>query len=510
LYLQIFIIFLTLQSEVLNILCCMNKGSFDESRVFSMLRLFARFTSGLSRLTVILLTLLGLILLVPITGATADWLVKQNEGNKKGVRPFLYAFSDTSPPICVGNACNLSTLPITSLIQPGGEASIAAAAHILWPAPVLIQASPDTYLEVVGATDRRSPSVERKGGKGSATTGSNFENLGIDSTPLLIAYEVHANGNRRPILVDTEGFLSAWGQDGLIPSGQLTPWAPAVALESKDQTQNAATEHIKQLRDMKMHTIQFQPVPNAIELDVFRSALIEQIQPGYVMVFDWQLSGVLNGQFHQVVPSRSMIGVVKHSQEIGQYLRLKVEIPRSSPYGGSNHWLGTRLRALQQGEQTLLSDVQAVFFRPNQMLGATPNWTLLERIFQELPMANVLRVAMGAIDPKCAEPAIPSNSCIWVRLHGVAVPVQVSTRAIGGNDLAISERAVFAGKALRAVDWAAMPTEFRREFGSPSELGDAVSRNLLGANTRLLIAPQPWLKAGLTVSIDDKSGPVKK
>jgi hypothetical protein len=91
-------------------------------------------------------------------------------------------------------------------------------------------------------------------------------------------------------------------------------------------------------------------------------------------------------------------------------------------------------------------------------------------------------------------------------LQGVAVPVQVSVQPLPGGDLALTERAVFAGKALRPADWAALPRALRRTYGSPSVQGPRPSRPLLGASARTLLVPQPWLKAGLPVSLAARTG----
>lgn len=122
-----------------------------------------------------------------------------------------------------------------------------------------------------------------------------------------------------------------------------------------------------------------------------------------------------------------------------------------------------------------------------------------------------MRAPVAALDPGCAEPAAPAHACVWVMLQGVAVPVQVSVQTQPGGELSLTERPVLAGKALLSGDWAALPREFRRAYGSPSNgspgnlksgtQAPLLSRNLLDANTTALLVPQPWLKAGLPVSV---------
>lgn len=471
----------------------MHDQTADRADPFSLLRLLARFTAGLGQLATTGLTLLPLLLLVPLVGSVADWMVKQRAGTSQGVRPFLWVDADASAPSCVAAACAVATLPMRMNRQVGGAGSTMATARILWPAPLVIEASPGTYLDVVGAIDALHPVVQRQPGATPADAPGN------DTRPLVLAHEMHRDGRSRPIMVDTEGFVSAWALEG-DGAEQLTAWARPAVADRNGHSQAAAIERGRQWRAMKMRSIQFQPVPAAVEVDVMRAALPEPIPIGHVMAFDWQAGGVLEGRQSQAVPSRSMLGVVTQVQEMGQYLRLKVQIPRSSAYG-SGHWLWLRLDGAPFGAPVLSKDVRAIFFKPDEILGATPDWWLLERLFFKLPEVEVMRAPAAAFDPGCAEPASALHSCVWIMRHGVAVPVQVSVQALPGADVALTERAVFAGKALRPADWAALPREFRRDYGAPSTPGGNLSRTLLDANARTLLVPQPWLKAGLPVSM---------
>ena len=472
--------------------------SSDDKSAFSLLRLIARFTSGMSRLAAVALTVLAVLAAVPLVGALADWLVKQREGTSAGVRSFLWK-NTGPPPNCVGTACAMATLPLATYQQAGGNNSTAVAAVIDWPAPQLLTASSDSYYEMVGNADRSRPTVERID-RDSKRSDSSADEPANNTRSIQLGNEVQPGGNRRPITVDTEGFISAWTEDGAPALNSLTPWSRP-APNPNDHTQQAAIERKRQWMAMKVRSLQYQPVPTQLALDVLRAAVTQQIASGDVMVFDWQDTGVLDGLFTQVAPARSMLGLVTQVQEIGQHQRLSVYVPRSSLYSGGRHWISQRLGEVPIGSPVLPSEVNALFFKPMGMLGATPSWEQMERSFQKLPRADVLRAPGIAADPGCVEPALPSNACVWVQLHGVAVPVQVSVLALTNGNVALTERAVFAGKAIRAEDWAAMPRAFRREFGSPSELGTAVSRKLLSGNTKLLIAPQPWLKAGLRVSL---------
>jgi hypothetical protein len=475
---------------------------------FSLLRMIARFTAGLSHFAAIALMLLVIMLSVPLVGAMADWLVKQREGTKTGVRPFLWKDSDAPPPGCVGKACGMASLPMTSYKQVDGNNSPAVIARMRWPAPVQVEASPDAYLEVVGVTNSRTPTVERGRGPVKPRSDDPADDPEQDTRPLVLANEVYKDGRRRPILVDTEGFLSAWVQAGEGVDEQLKPWTPPAELATNEQSQKAAIARLEQWRSLKMRRVQFQPISKQVEVDVLRANLLNPIPVGHVMVFDWQASGVIDGVFRQVVPSRSMLGLVVGVQEIGQYMRLNVQIPRSSPYG-SGHWLWQHLNGAPQGSKPLPSEVRAVFFEPSTMLGVTPDWNMLERIFQKLPLVDVLSIPTKAVDLNCVEPAAASNACIWVRLNGVAVPVQVGVQPLANGELSVRERAVFVGKALRSSDWAAMPREFRREFGSPSALGVTLNRSLLSSGARALLIPQPWLKPGLPVSVSETATGIK-
>jgi hypothetical protein len=466
---------------------------------FSFLRMLARFTAGMGTTAAIGLALMALALAVPMVGALADWLVKQNQNTKNSVRSFLWVDSDKQPPGCVGLACGVATLPTRTFKQVGGADSTLVTARLRWPAPLLIEASPGTYLEVVGARDQQHPTVERGRGPVKPHSDDPADDPAKDTRPLLLANEVTKDGQRRPFMVETEGFVSAWSQDGETGTGQLTRWTPQLVKNHKDGSQEAAIGRARQWQSMKMRSVQFQPVPTAIEVDVLSAAFRESVPVGSMMAFEWQASGPLVTGRHQIVPSHSMLGVVTRVQELGQYFRLTVQIPRTSPYSGA-HWLWTRLNAVQADGIVLHSEVSAVFFKPTEMLGATPDWWQLERVYTKLPVVDVTRIPAAAIDPSCADSTEPTHACVWIKLQGVAVPVQVNVKSLVGGDFSLSERAVFAGKAIRATDWAAMPREFRRAYGSFSGVEPMLSRTLIDANMPVLLVPQPWLKAGLPVS----------
>ncbi len=476
----------------------MRAPTADRAARFSPLRLMARLTAGMSQLAVTGLALFAMLLAVPMVGAMADWMLKHREGTAGGVRPFVWEDFDAPPPTCVAAACGMATLPLEMGRQVGGAGSVTVTAHILWPAPQVIDASPGTHLQVVGAIDGLHPLVQRP----SDTPPT--DEPASDTSPLLLAYEVQKDGRTRPVVVASEGFVSAWAQEG-DGADQLTSWTRPAAPDYHANSQAAAIERGRQWRAMKMRSIRFQPVPPVVEMDVLRGALLEPVAVGHAMALDWQAGGILGGRQSQAVPSRSLLGVVTQVQELGQYLRIKVQIPHTSSYG-SGHWLWLRLDGVAPDAQVLPNDVRAVFFKPSEMLGATPDWWQLERAFFKLPEVEVMRAPAAALAPACAEPAAPSHSCVWVMLQGVAVPVQVSVQPLPGGDLALTERAVFAGKALRPADWAALPRAFRSAYGSPSVQGPKPSRPLLGASTRTLLVPQPWLKAGLPVSLAARTG----
>ena len=467
----------------------------DRLARFSPLRLLARLTAGMSHIATTGLTLFSLLLLIPAVGALADWMVKHRGGTADGVRPFVWADPDATPATCVAAACGMATLPIQTGRQVGGPGSETVTARILWPAPVVINANPGDFLRIVGMADALDPVVQR------STKGRTPEDLAADTAPLLLSQEVQANGRIRPIMVANEGFVLAWTLEG-DGSEQLTSrqvrWAD---LGYQGRSPAATNERDRQWRSMRMRSIRFQPVPPAVEMDVLRAALLEPVAVGHGMALDWKAGGVVDGVRSQVLPGISAPGLVTQVQEVGQYQRIKVQIPRTPSYN-SGHWLNARFSVSDApSAATLPHEVRAVFFKPGEMLGATPDWQLLESVISKLPKVEVTRAPATAFDPTCAEPAAPSNSCVWVMLLGVAVPVQVSVQPLPGGDLALTERPVFAGKALRPADWAALPPQLRSAYGSPSVQGPRPSRPLLDASTRTLLVPQHWLKPGLPVSL---------
>ena len=118
-----------------------------------LLRLVASFTAGMGHLVSLSLAVLVVVFSVPLVGSLADWMVMHRGSTSTGLRPFLETNPDAPPPSCVASACVMATLPLQRVRQVGGEGSVTVTARMLWPVPVVIQASPGTYLEVVGAVD---------------------------------------------------------------------------------------------------------------------------------------------------------------------------------------------------------------------------------------------------------------------------------------------------------------------------------------------------------------------
>ena len=448
-----------------------------------------------------MLAVLVIVLFQSAVGPVADWMAKQRQSTNEGLRRFQWLDSGAPPASCVGPACGMAAVPLSTARQVGGPGSATVTVRMLWPAPVLIEAGPGRHLVAVGATDGRHPVVARPHDAQADDEDAK------DTRPVLLANEVQRDGSSLPITVPAEGFVSAWALDGE-HAAQLTPWNRPAHDDPNGYSQLAAIERKSQWQALKMRAIQFQPVPPVVEAMVLRAAVVQPIQVGDAMVLDWQADGALQKSHSQLVPHRNAVGWVTQVQEQGENLRLKVQIPRSSPYG-SGHWLWRRLDGMAPGAAPLPSLVQALFFKPGELLGGAPDWSRLERSFFNLPVGEGLRAPAAALDPRCADSAGPARACVWALLQGVAVPVQVNVQPLPGGEVSLVERAVFAGKALRPADWAALPRALRSAYGSPSVPGPSPSRTLLDAKAGTLLQPQPWLRAGLPVSVA-KSDPGAK
>jgi hypothetical protein len=462
-------------------------------RLSSPLTLLARASAGMSRGVRVGLVLLSIPLWVSLTGVVADALAERNESASDGVRPFRLKQVSAAAPSCVGQACGLATLPLHRGKQLGGASSTRVTARLMWPAPLLFDASPGTYLQAVGASDAAHPVAERP------SPPEADDPAGLDSLPVLLAEEVLPDGHRRPVTVKTEGFVSGWitEDDG---AETWTLWQRPLEPKYGDARRAAEIERNRDWQALKLRRLQFQPVPPEVDVEISRDAVIAPIPVGHVMVFDWRADGALQDRQSQLVPSRNGVGVVTQAQEVGQTLRLKVQIPRSSPYG-SGHWLWHRLDGAGQDAQPLPRQVQALFFAPAAPVGSHAEWGDLEQAFFNLPEGEAMRAPAAALDPGCADKATPQQSCVWAVLQGVAVPVQVHTQALPGGEVLLTERAVFAGKALRAADWARLPQALRRSYGQPASVAPQVSRPLLDAQVQRLLIPVPWLKTGQAVGI---------
>jgi len=439
------------------------------------------------------LVLLSVPLWVSLAGVLADAMARRNQSSSDGVRPFRWVQADAAPASCVGQACGPASLPLHRGRQVGGAGSARVTARMLWPAPLLFDASPGTYLQAVGTSDPVHPVAERH----PAPTTDDAPPL--DAQPILLAEEVQKDGKRRPVTVTVEGFVSAWvaaDQD----AESWTVWRRPVEPKYGNEREAAALERNREWRSLRLRRLQFQPMPLEVDVEVPRAAMIDPVQAGHVMVFDWREDGALQREQTQLVPSRSGVGLVTQALEVGQTLRLKVLIPRRSPYG-SGHWLWHRLDGAAQDAPPLPSQVQALFFAPAAPMGTEPEWGVLEQAFAKLPVGEAMRVPAAALDPGCADPATPAQGCVWAVLQGVAVPVQVHAQALPGGDVQLTERAVFAGKALRAADWARLPQAVRSTYGRPTAIGPQLSRPLLDSHVDRLLLPQPWLKAGLAVGV---------
>lgn len=475
----------------------MHTRASAESNTFSVLRFIARFPAGLSRLTTLLLISLSIGVLVPAVGALADWMVEKHDETNRGVRSFLWSDAETVQQVCKGQACRMSAVSMIVKRRPGGEKSTVSSARIHWPAPLIFEASAGAHLEVVGATDALHPVVAQ-----NSSSGESDENESVPfPLSILLANEVRSDGSRRPVTVQAEGFISASALDSDSSSDKhLTPWSPPAEPDRNSGSQEAAIARAKQYLALKFRSIQFQPIPEILEIEVLREAFNNVSPLGHVVMFDWRAEDLHEATHPQIIPSRSMLGNVIQAKEIGQHFRLQVRIPRTHPYG-TGHWIWQRLNGMESGKQVLPSVVNSTIFPPRGTLGATPEWSLLEREFHALPIEEVRHAPRSALDSTCAQSDNPTTSCVWVVRYGVATPLQVRVQSLPSGEVSLSERAVFAGKSILAKDWRAMPREFRREFGAPSDVALVVRRPILGGNTDVLIEPKPWLKAGLAVSL---------
>ncbi|MBK9216959.1 MAG: hypothetical protein IPL70_00010 [Uliginosibacterium sp.] len=337
--------------------------------------------------------MIAALAVLPLVGSVADWMVENRNNANDGMRQFQWTDSDEQEPGCVGAACGMATVPLRTSRQVGGAAGTLVTARIRWPAPVVIEARSGTYLEVVDAIDAQHPVVQHP------FDAQTEDGTADDTRPVLLANEVQDNGTRRPVMVPDEGFVSAWAQHG-DSAGQFTAWAKSAGPNRNGNNQEAEITQSSQWRALRMRSVQFQPMPPVIEVDILRAALLDPIRVGHAMVFDWRKDGALQTIQTQLVPSRSMVGVITQVQEAGKYLNIKVQIPRTSPYG-AGHWLWHRLDGLASGEPLLPNHVQAMFFPPGDMLGTTSDWGLLEHAFRNLPVGEVMRAPVTALDPTC-------------------------------------------------------------------------------------------------------------
>ena len=79
---------------------------------------------------------------------------------------------------------------------------------------------------------------------------------------------------------------------------------------------------------------------------------------------------------------------------------------------------------------------------------------------------------------------------MWAQVHGVALPVQVTTVNFGHQQVGVQERGVFAGKSIAPAHWSKLPASVRRELlGSGSVGGTALSIAALQASTPILLKP---------------------
>lgn len=441
-----------------------------------------------------LLWLLAAICVIFIAQFVANWADTRRNGPTWFDAPsqlwdFRLSEKNATAPPCAGELCN--ALGINSLVQdaPTGAGFVALRAQVLLPPNIIIEAREGEYLQATGITDAVVPKLQyptRKNEEGR---------LFVDFDSPLVLAKLWKGQAQRSIEVSEEGYLVSWSLAGTPPDSALQAWTPPPKVRSED-SQREAIARSQEWQAMKFRSLRFQPVPKLLRLRVPAMAQTQAIGPGYLVLLQW--GGGLSGPpaNAQIIADAAVLGVVRAKAAEGDSVVVSVEVPRTTSYG-SSHWLYHRLSDLPAGQAVIPAEVGAQFFAPAvsdistwPQEEASGAFARFEMAYNKLPRASMRSLPASALDPNCVQPVLPNNGCVWAQVHGVALPVQVTTVDFGRGQVGVQERGVFAGKSIAPAHWSKLPASARRELlGSGPANGTALAIAALQASTPILLKP---------------------
>ncbi len=450
-----------------------------------------------------MLGVLALVAVMMIGSALSSWADSHPLGPRFfGAPAPLLAYRvppdlPTVPP-CAGALCGLAAVVPAVQSLPTGAGFVSARAQLVLPPPTLVQAPEGGYLQAVGVVDERKPVVQRP---------ARLNTLDHDpesSGPIVMAL-AHRGGEAKPVVVQDEGFVTAWSLIDADSQQADVMWTPPPKNANADSTDSAKARRV-QWNQLKFRSLQFQPVPRLVGLRLASTEQTRAITVGSIAVLAWgDGRPALTPYTDQIVPSNGVAGVVRAVTSVDPAVELQVEVPRSSAYG-EGHWLWLRMNGMPGHEAVLPTQIYADFFVPDipeaeKMTLGQDRYTAsrIATAYSKLPRESMRVVPSTAADTACAQPAAPHHACVWAEIAGVAVPVQVSVVDRGARRVGIRERGVFAGKSIAPDHWASLPVQVRRALSGGDTASAALARPALGAKTPIVLNPLPATAVGQSV-----------
>jgi hypothetical protein len=420
------------------------------------------------------LWVMGLPVVLMIASTTANWADSQVGGpNLFGPGSSVWAYRvpvempQAAP--CSGALCSVQAVVPRFQTLPAAKGYVSTTAVLQLPPALTLNAPEGGFIQVVGMSRADPPVLARKA--------VGWDEVAADAGPLTLA-NLMLGETTQAVRVDDEGYLLAWALLDDAPGSEPRRWTP----DSQGTPNRSKTTLNGQgpgaWPDRKLRTLRFQPMPRTIDVVVANDNQAGDIPVGQVAVISWGTTPPANDNSSQLSTAKGMVGVVRAVKEQGSQRIFSVELPRETPYGGSNHWLVNRMHTMGADAAVIPLDVRVEFFAPAQpepQAGSEDRsgraaFTRLERQYFKLPRVEMKTVATSALDFECAAPRANDHACLWAALEGVAVPVQVKVWHRMGAQAFVHERSTFAGKPVTADHWAALPSAVRRNmlrYGSP-------------------------------------------
>jgi len=289
--------------------------------------------------------------------------------------------------------------------------------------------------------------------------GAYFNTRGDGDTAERLMDEVLSTSEILPVRLEKEGYFVAWQRSD-------------AAIDEPEVRLNSAEGQTHLLPTARFRRLTFQPVArvfSAVLTDIqFRdvapnSRIVLFTEPGRSLQYVFNSRGMITATITAVTQGTA-----------GELLAHIEPLSNGDRTGIYEHWMTARLD--QRSDITQLSEqgVLAIILPPENT--RSDGSLHLESELYQMPRVPMQIVPKSAIDAQCSIDRAPSTGCLWSFIAGEIVPVQVQTIALADGQVAVLERALFAGDPISPAHWQRLSAAVRREWIS-RDSGKSVLEN---------------------------------